>query len=565
MYESKKNSGRKDIYKYQKSSHQKNFHNSTYFPHYKYNKYKRKYSHSNFNKYDDEELIFSQIFDKKESFQNNNLKELDEIAQTPIINNYKTVNENKENISINSNINEFNNTQMKTNDINDINDISESKNIEINENISFFIDNSSFNNFSEKIIISKNFDKKENEKKDELIKDINNLTNLNNINFSINENINNYNLENVINNLLLKNKECIINSNEKKNIHLEYKKNVFKTPQSFKGNSYFASNDMKESFYIPKKLNSLNGMNPIQQQQTNIFEKSYNSLNNFTNLQNSSISLPNKQITTYNLDIRNNLNLNYFKNNNNFNKKFLSFNGNNNLNINNSFNIPSSNNLSINSFNVESKNIPNINNIGNLGNINNLESLGKCLNYNNNSQHNLNKNPFHNILPKFELNKCILKTQINNNNLLEKDKENTDILEINVKTSKKEILTFKIRRYDDMFRTVKIFCEINKLDLKLIRPFIIYIIRALNSIYGIYNLNLKDEEIKFIKDIKKCFYNDEEENMDIKNIKNINDKDKQNNKNEDNLNNIICDSKDKKDYINSEVKENSIENNDSFN
>ena len=78
-------------------------------------------------------------------------------------------------------------------------------------------------------------------------------------------------------------------------------------------------------------------------------------------------------------------------------------------------------------------------------------------------------------------------------------------------------------------------------------------------------INLKDEEIKFIKDIKKCFYNDEEENMDIKNIKNINDKDKQNNKNEDNLNNIICDSKDKKDYINSEVKENSIENNDSFN
>ena len=322
---------------------------------------------------------------------------------------------------------------------------------------------------------------------------------------------------------------------------------------------------MKESFYIPKKLNSINDINPIQQQQTNIFEKSYNSLNNFTNFQNSSISLPNKQITTYNLDIRNNLNLNYFKNNNNFNKKFLSFNGNNNLNINNSFNIPSSNNLSINSFNVESKNIPNINNLGNLGNINNFESLGKCLNYNNNSQHNLNKNPFHNILPKIELNKCILKTQINNNNLLEKDKENTDILEINVKTSKKEILTFKIRRYDDMFRTVKIFCEINKLDLKLIRPFIIYIIRALNSIYGIYNLNLKDEEIKFIKDIKKCFYNDEEENIDIKNI---NDKDKQNNKNEhnlNNLNNIICDSEDKKDYINSEVKENSIDNNDSFN
>ena len=60
-----------------------------------------------------------------------------------------------------------------------------------------------------------------------------------------------------------------------------------------------------------------------------------------------------------------------------------------------------------------------------------------------------------------------------------------------------------------MFKTVKIFCEINKLDTKLIRPFIIYIIKALNSIYGIYNLNLKSEEIRFLNDIKEYFYNDE--------------------------------------------------------
>lgn len=58
-----------------------------------------------------------------------------------------------------------------------------------------------------------------------------------------------------------------------------------------------------------------------------------------------------------------------------------------------------------------------------------------------------------------------------------------------------------------MFKTVKIFCEINNLDIKLIRPFIIYIIKALNTIYGLYNLNLKSEEIKFLKDIKEYFYN----------------------------------------------------------
>ena len=168
------------------------------------------------------------------------------------------------------------------------------------------------------------------------------------------------------------------------------------------------------------------------------------------------------------------------------------------------------NNLPLGSFNLFESN--NIGNIGNIGNIN-LPNFQHCLN-NNNSLPNMNKNPFHNMMPQLELNKCILKTQINNNNLFEKDKENTEILEINVKMSETQILTFKIRRYDDMFKTVKIFCEINKLDIKLIRPFIIYIIRALNSIYGIYNLNLNYDEIEFLKDIKKNFFDEKEEKKD---------------------------------------------------
>ena len=133
------------------------------------------------------------------------------------------------------------------------------------------------------------------------------------------------------------------------------------------------------------------------------------------------------------------------------------------------------------------------------------------------------------MMPQLELNKCILKTQINNNNLFEKDKENTDILEINVKITDTETLTFKIRRYDDMFKTVKMFCEINKLDIKLIRPFIIYIIRALNSIYGVYNLKLKNEEIQFLKDIKNNFYSQEEEE-DINEVQ----KEEEDDKKEDN-------------------------------
>ena len=501
MYESKKNSGRKDIYKYQKSSHQKNFHNSTHFGYHKYNKYKQKYNRSNSIQDYDEESLFSQIFDENKSTKKTDLKEIDDLTPIPTIKVCKTLTENKENFSLSSNMDEMT-TLMKTNDINNLN---VSNNNEINDNVSAF-NNYSTNNMSEKLIIAE----KENENKNE---ENNNEVNNENINFKINnlDNIN-FNVENVINDLLIKNNECFFASNEKENIHLEYKKNVYKTPQPFKVNSSssinLSSNDMKEAYYVPKKLSTIYDMYATQPQ-PNLFDRRRNSLNNFNfmTIQKPSISLSNKQVPNYsNLGISNNINLNYFKNNNNNN--FMNFNNSNNtISMTNNFNIPNnSSNIPITSFNLFESN-----NINNIGNINNIPNLQQCLNHGNNSHHNLNKNPFHNMMPQLELNKCILKTQINNNNLFEKDKENTDILEINVKISDSETLTFKIRRYDDMFKTVKMFCEINKLDIKLIRPFIIYIIKALNSIYGIYNLSLKNDEIQFLKDIKNNFYSQEEE------------------------------------------------------
>ena len=523
MYESKKNSGRKDIYKYQQSSHQKNFHNSTHFGYHKYSKYKQKYNHSNSIQDLDEESIFSKVFDDNKSSKKNDLKEIDELTPTPTLKACKTLNENKENFSFNSNINELN-TNIKTNDINDVNE--SNKNDNINNISSSFSNNSCFNAFS----IEDNFNKNDFEIKEEIINEINNnINNLNNINFNNNnDNINNldninFNVDNAINDLLQKNNECIFASNEKENIHLEYKKNVYNTPQPFKPNSSssinLSSNDMKDAFYIPKKLSNIYDTH----QPNNFFERrnSYNNFNFMTTIRKPTMPLSNnKQLNNYNnLAISNNLNLNYFKNNNNNN--FLRFNSGNN-NINNNFS-----NININSFNIFDSNT--MNNISNIGNINNIPNL-QCLNHNNNSHNNMNKNPFHNMMPQFELNQCILKTQININNLFEKDKENTDILEINVKISETEKLNFKIRRYDDMFKTVKIFCEINKLDIKLIRPFIIYIIRALNSIYGIYNLNLKTDEIQFLKDIKKNFYNDEENNNEI-------NEGKKENKGENNVNN----------------------------
>ena len=85
------------------------------------------------------------------------------------------------------------------------------------------------------------------------------------------------------------------------------------------------------------------------------------------------------------------------------------------------------------------------------------------------------------------------------------DRENSYILTINIKVSNDETLSFNIRRYDNIFKTVKIFCEINNLDAKFIRPFILYIIKALNRIYGIVNLNLTKDEILFLNGIKDTY------------------------------------------------------------
>ena len=204
MYESKKNSSRKEPYKYQKSFYQKNFHNSTHFNYHKHNKYKQKYNHSNSIHDFDEETIFSKIFDENKSNKNTDLNEVEVLTPTPIIKICKTLNENKENFSLNSNINNLK-TQLKTKKLND------STQNENEENQSSFRSNNCDNfdsNFSGPLIIDENFSKSqiEFEQKDELLNEIKNINNLNNINFNNNENINNinYNVENVINDLFKK-------------------------------------------------------------------------------------------------------------------------------------------------------------------------------------------------------------------------------------------------------------------------------------------------------------------------------------------------------------------------
>ena len=77
--------------------------------------------------------------------------------------------------------------------------------------------------------------------------------------------------------------------------------------------------------------------------------------------------------------------------------------------------------------------------------------------------------------------------------------ENTEILQVNVKIAKDKNVIFKLRRFDDLFLTVKLFCEINSIEEKLIKPIIIQALCTLNSIYQIYNTQLDSKNIKILQ------------------------------------------------------------------
>ena len=77
--------------------------------------------------------------------------------------------------------------------------------------------------------------------------------------------------------------------------------------------------------------------------------------------------------------------------------------------------------------------------------------------------------------------------------------ENTEILKVNVKISKNKTTIFKLRRFDDLFLTVKLFCEINAIDEKFMKPIIIKALCALNNIYQVINTKLDSKNIKRLK------------------------------------------------------------------
>ena len=89
-----------------------------------------------------------------------------------------------------------------------------------------------------------------------------------------------------------------------------------------------------------------------------------------------------------------------------------------------------------------------------------------------------------------EINKDLDKTPIN------PMVENTEILNISVKISQNKTIVFKLRRFDDLFMTVKLFCEINQIEERFIKPIIIKTLCGLNSLYQIFNCDLDSNNIQ---------------------------------------------------------------------
>ena len=85
--------------------------------------------------------------------------------------------------------------------------------------------------------------------------------------------------------------------------------------------------------------------------------------------------------------------------------------------------------------------------------------------------------------------------------------ENTEILNVSVKISKNKRAVFKLRRFDDLFLTVKLFCEINQIEEKLMKPIIIKTLCSLNSIYQIYNCHLDEKNIQRLRRINSFINN----------------------------------------------------------
>ena len=95
------------------------------------------------------------------------------------------------------------------------------------------------------------------------------------------------------------------------------------------------------------------------------------------------------------------------------------------------------------------------------------------------------------------------KNSINMNNT--NRNENTEVLKVEIKISKDKVLHLNFGRLDNVYTVVNKFCKENKLDDISRLVVISNVLKGFSSIYSIYNLNLKEDEIQFLKELKEKY------------------------------------------------------------
>jgi len=317
-------------------------------------------------------------------------------------------------------------------------------------------------------------------------------------------------------NLTKKNPKITEFNKTEKNFEKE-EKNFIINDSSKNGISISNKNDQKiishsKTILLKEIKNSINSyiirQNLIKNNNNLNMNQSYNNelYNNNYNYYNPNFIQQSQMIPYYN-SVNYNNNYNYYlyslnpkKINNSINNYYI----NNNIIIYNNLNSNSNPNAIIthNSSYNQLKNIyPNSNIINNNINTSNIFNQYLLKNYSN----------LNNLLFSKNEEASNLNSQKNNTN--DPKKENTCILEINLKFSNNKIHNFKLNRFDDLFETVQIFCQINRLNSNLYIPIIINIMKALNSVYGIYNLELNEKELNELQFLKYFYYNSKEDSL----------------------------------------------------
>ena len=123
------------------------------------------------------------------------------------------------------------------------------------------------------------------------------------------------------------------------------------------------------------------------------------------------------------------------------------------------------------------------------------------INITNDNQINIDNNSINSLIYKNKFDENI-KNEIKQYDQINPHFENTEILKVNVKVSDNKTVIFKLRRFDDLFFTIKLFCEINSIDEKFIKPLIIKSLSTINTIYQIYNCQIESKNISILKIIK---------------------------------------------------------------